>query len=160
MTEPDLEARYERYVAAWNDHDPDAVTAQFAPDASYEDPATDGALTRAEIGEFVAETVEAFPDVRFEVRRLHVLEEHDGGGVVTSEWTMHGTHEGPLDGLPATGETIALEGMEVVEFSEAGITAIRGCFNESDVTEQLGLGFPAVVGKLPTLAAGAVRNAL
>lgn len=147
---------YDRYVAAWNEHDPEAVMAEFADGGTFADPVTDERLSGAEIGAWVEEITGAFPDARFEEGRRVSNEE----GVLFAEWTMHGTHEGPLRGLPPTRRTVELDAVDVVTLSEDGITAVRGYFDTSALNEQLGLTFPGIVGQLPRLAAGAVRNAL
>jgi hypothetical protein len=73
---------------------------------------------------------------------------------------MTGTHEGSFQGLPPTGETIEIEGVDIVTITDEGITSINGYFDQSAVMSQLGLTFPTVLGKVPTLAVGAVRAAL
>lgn len=156
MVSSNKDAYYDRYVEAWNEYNPEAVMAQFADGGTLNDPATDGTLTGEEIGEWVEETAKAFPDYHFEEGRRVSNEE----GILFAEWTMHGTHDGPLDDLPPTHETIELNAVDVVTLSEEGITSITGYFDMSDVNEQLGLTFPAVIGQLPKLAAGAIRNAL
>jgi predicted ester cyclase len=80
--------------------------------------------------------------------------------VLVAEWTMRGTHSGPFDGLPPTGNEIELDGVDVVTVSDDGITSITGYFDQRAFVEQLGLTFPTVVGQLPTLAVGAVRHRL
>jgi steroid delta-isomerase-like uncharacterized protein len=152
-------AFFERYTDAWNDHDPDAVVAQFASDGTYVDPSLDDPLSRAEVADFVAETVAAFPDVRFTERRVTTAESSENL-VLTAEWTMTGTHEGSFQGLPPTGETVEIEGVDIVTITDEGITSITGYFDQSAVMAQLGLTFPTVLGKVPTLAVGAVRAAL
>lgn len=149
------EAHYERYVEGWNDHDPEVVMSAFADGGTASDPATDGTISGTEIREWVEETVEAFPDVRFAVDRRAAED-----GRLFVEWTMYGTHEGTFEGLPPTGEAVEISGVDVVEISEEGITTIDGYFNEAEFRAELGLTFPEVVGQLPTLAVGAVRNAL
>jgi steroid delta-isomerase-like uncharacterized protein len=150
---------FERYTDAWNDHDPDAVVAQFAPGGTYVDSSLDEPLSRAEVPDFVAETVAAFPDVRFTERRV-ITEDSNEHLVLTAEWTMTGTHDGSFQGLPPTGETIEIEGVDIVTITDDGITSITGYFDQSAVRDQLGLTFPTVLGKVPTLAVGAVRGAL
>jgi steroid delta-isomerase-like uncharacterized protein len=152
-------AFFERYTDAWNDHDPDAVVAQFASDGTYVDPSLDDPLSRAQVTDFVAETVAAFPDVRFTERQVTTAESSENL-VLTAEWTMTGTHEGSFQGLPPTGETIEIEGVDIVTITDEGITSINGYFDQSAVMSQLGLTFPTVLGKVPTLAVGAVRAAL
>ena len=155
-TQDELKERYRRYAAGWDENTPDAAVNEFAPGGTYMDPSLEEPLEGEEIGEFIAEVNEGFPDLHFEFHRLLTTDEE---GVLVVEWTMHGTHEGTLDGLPPTGETVALDGVDVVTFSDEGITSVRGYFNESDFAEQLGLDFPAVIGKIPTLTVGAIRNA-
>ena len=150
---------FERYTAAWNEHDPEAVAEQFAPGGTYVDPAVGDPIRGPEVGEFVAETVRGFPNVRFEERRVVTVDEGDEL-VLVAEWTMHGTHAGPFDGLPPTGNEVALDGVDVVTISDDGITSITGYFDQRAFTAQLGLTFPAGLGQVPTLALGAVRQAL
>lgn len=155
----DRRGYFERYTEGWNDHDPDAVAAQFAPDGTYVDPSLEAPLARDEVDEFVAETVAAFPDVRFEERRV-VTAASGEKLVLVAEWTMSGTHAGPFQGLPPTGEAVELDGVDVVTVTDEGIASVTGYFDGTEVTEQLGLTFPAVIGQVPTLAVGAVRQVL
>lgn len=149
-------AYFDRYVEAWNEHDPEAVMAQFADGGTYVDPASDGTLSGKNIGEHVEGLATAFPDYHFAEGRRSLNEE----GILFAEWMLHGTHHGPLQGLPPTHRTIEVDGVDVVKLSEEGITSIAGYYDMSDFNEQLGLTFPAVVGQLPKLALGAVRNVL
>ncbi|MFA1612308.1 ester cyclase [Halobellus rubicundus] len=153
----DKTAFHDRYIEGWNDHDPETVMAQFADGGTYVDPLFDGPISGEEIGEFVRLTADRFPDFRFEQRRLLDVESDD---VRIEEWTMHGTHEGMREGLPPTGNTIALEGVSVVELSAEGIESIRGYYDQQELTAQLGLTFPEVIGEIPSLISGAVRETL
>jgi steroid delta-isomerase-like uncharacterized protein len=150
---------FERYTEGWNDHDPDAVVEQFAPGGTYVDSALAEPLERDEIADFVTDTVTGFPDVRFEERRV-VTAEEGAELVLVAEWTMRGTHTGPFEGVPPTGNEIELDGVDVVTVSDDGITSITGYFDQRAFVEQLGLTFPAVVGQLPALAVGAVEQRL
>ncbi len=146
-----------RYVEGWDDHDPEAVMAAFAPGGTVTAPPFDEPRTGTEIGKWVVETVRGFPDVHF---GDHDLLSTDVEGVFVLEWTLHGTHTGPFNGLPPTGNTVELEGVDVFTVSEDGIEFLRVYFDQSSMAEQLGLTFPAIVGQLPTLARGAIRNIL
>ncbi|MEF8821889.1 MAG: ester cyclase, partial [Halovenus sp.] len=132
---------------------------QFAEGGTYVDPNVGEKLQGDEIGEYVEETIEGFPDVHFEEDRVMQTEIEGEFGLVV-EWTMHGTHDGPLEGLPPTGKTITLDGVDIVTISEDGITSITGYFDQQQFAQQLGLTFPAIIGQLPTLAVGAARQAL
>jgi steroid delta-isomerase-like uncharacterized protein len=150
---------FERYTEGWNDHDPDTVVEQFAPGGTYVDSALAEPLDREGVVDFVVDTVTGFPDVRFEERRVVTAEEGDEL-VLVAEWTMYGTHTGPFEGLPPTGNELALDGVDVVTVSDDGITSITGYFDQQTFGEQLGLTFPAIVGQIPTLAVGAVKEGL
>lgn len=154
----DEEHYFEKYGEGWNSHDPDMVVEQFAKGGTYYDPNVGAKLQGDEIGEYVAETIEAFPDVHFEERLLPTA--IDGEFGLVAEWTMRGTHTGSLAGLPPTGQTIELDGVDVVEFSDDGIASITGYFDQKEFAEQLGLTFPSVIGQLPSLAVGAAKQKL
>lgn len=151
---------FETYLAGWNDHDPDAVVEQFAPGGTYTDPNTERPLGGTDIGAYVAGTVQGFPDLRFEEHRLLVNDSEEGELVLVAEWTMHGTHTGEFDGLPPTGNTVALDGVDIVTLTDEGITSITGYYDLQTFADQLGLTFPKVVGQLPKLAVGAIRRTL
>ncbi|WP_276274283.1 ester cyclase [Haloarcula litorea] len=129
----------------------------FADGGTVSDPATEGTLSGEEIKEWVEETTEGFPDVRFEVERR--VADHDKG-LLFVEWTMYGTRDGPFGPLPPTGQSVEMNGVDVIAFSDDGITSINGFFDMTDFKEQLGLTFPAVLGQLPTLAVGAIKATL
>lgn len=73
---------------------------------------------------------------------------------------LGGTHKGTFNGLPPTGNTVTLEGVDIFAISEEGIESVKIHFDQSSMADQLGLTFPAIVGQLPQLATGAIRNAL
>ena len=151
----DALSHWDRYSEGWEQQDPDAVMAAFAPRGYIMDPTLDEPMTGEEIGDWVEETVTGFPDIRFEDHRVLTTDEE---GVLIVEWTMHGTHTGFFEGLPPTDNEIALDGVDIVTVSDDGIESIRIYFDQSTIAEQLGLTFPALIGQLPKLAAGAVRS--
>jgi steroid delta-isomerase-like uncharacterized protein len=148
-------AYHDAYIEAWNDHDPEAVLAQFAADGTYVDPLFEEPIAGEEIVEFVELTADRFPDFRFEQRRVLDVSEENAR---IEEWTMHGTHEGMREGLPPTGNTIALDGASVVEIGADGIRSIRGYYDQQELAEQLGVTFPAILGQLPTMITGAIAE--
>lgn len=150
---------FEEYESGWNEHDPEKVVAQFAEGGTYFDPTIGEQIQGQDIGEYVAGTVQGFPDLNFEMGRW-IMSDNNNRLVLVAEWIMHGTHTGTLEGLPPTGNTIALEGIDVVTIADNGIVSIRGYFDQKALADQLGLTFPAIIGQLPTLAVGAVKNAI
>ena len=57
----------DRYFAAWNDHDPDAVVRSLADGGSYQDPTTGGPLTGDALAANVATLLTGFPDLQFDL---------------------------------------------------------------------------------------------
>jgi steroid delta-isomerase-like uncharacterized protein len=109
----------ERYMAAWNSHDPDAVAAFFAPDAVYDDRgAGEVAEGRDAIRAHVRAVFEAFPDLRFEVVRLA-----HGDNFTCAEWTCRMTHRGQLSGLAPTGRSLESAGVDVATLRSDGAIA-------------------------------------
>jgi steroid delta-isomerase-like uncharacterized protein len=104
MTLPSLES-------AWNERTGAAVAAAFTPDGVRVEYALPGARLegRDAIAEHTAGYIHAVPDCRLEIRNVV----QGQGDQVTVEWTYHGTHTGDLPGLPAQGETVALQGVSV-----------------------------------------------
>lgn len=148
---------WNRYTEGWEERDPDEVMDAFAPGGTIEDPALDAPMAGDEIGDWVSTLIEGFPDVHFEEHRLLST---DQDGVIVVEWTMHGTHTGPFNGLPPTHRTVALDGVDLVTASENGIESIEIYYDQASIKEQLGLSFPTILGQLPKLALGAARNAI
>lgn len=130
-----LPAAVGEYFRAWNAHDTEAVLAALEPDGSYEDPATGGPLRGDALRRYLDGLFAAFPDLSFEAR-----EAHGNGRRWTVEWLMRGTNAAPLQpGLPATGATVVLPGVDVVSLDGDAITSVRGFFDRKAFLEQTGL---------------------
>lgn len=149
---------FENYEEGWNEHDPEKVMKQFVEGGTYYDPNVGEQIQGQEIAEYVAGAVNGFPDLNFEMGRK-VTSDEENEVVLMAEWVMHGTHTGTLDGLPPTGNTIAVEGIDVVTISDDGIISIKGYFDTQAMANQLGLTFPTIIGQLPKLAVGALKQA-
>ena len=81
----------DRYFAAWNDHDAQAVVRSLADGGSYEDPTTGGPLTGDALAANVATLLAGFPDVHFDL----VSVAHTGDTTAAAQWLMRGTSTGP-----------------------------------------------------------------
>ncbi len=123
-----------QYLDAWNAHDADAIVKTFATGATYCDPTT-AELSGDAIGANAKRLWSAFPDLWFEI--VSVAE--TGAGRVVAEWIMRGTNTEAFQGLPATGRSIALPGVDVIEIGAGRIKAVKGYFDTRAVSEQLGL---------------------
>jgi len=147
MVASDMDPPVDRALEAFNDHDTDALLDEFAPDGTFVDPLLDEAVTGEALREYTEEIFTGFPDVSFEPNRVIT----SGDGAHAIEATYIGTHEGPIEGIPPTGKSVAVESMTVIDVSDEGITAWRDYWDQQSFSDQLGLGFPAIVPLLPKI---------
>ena len=142
MNEPDgTEALTEAiglYNDAWNAQDLDAIVAMHAPDMVFANHTAGESASGADVRGHIARIFEAWPDMRFETRRLCVRDR-----VVTQEWTATATHSttlrrGDLE-APASGHTISWEGVDVIPF-ENGLIKRKDVYSDSvSILRQVGL---------------------
>lgn len=133
------EALANAYMQAWAARDVDAIAAFFADDGVYEDVTNvgNGWATpwrgREAIREAVRELYAGLPDLAFEwsVRTGHDL--------VVVEWTMTGTHTGDWPNLRATGRTISVPGVSVIELEGETIRRQRDYWDGFLFSSQLGV---------------------
>ena len=134
----DLRETIDRYNAAWNAHDLDAIVAMHAPGMIFEN------HTAAEVaeGEAVRDHIErifaGWPDITFEIRRLYVRED-----LVVQEWTASATHSQPMRRgdivAEPSGKRIQWRGMDVIPF-EDGLVTRKDVYSDSvSILRQVGL---------------------
>ena len=124
-----------RYFAAWNARDPEGIVALFAEGGTYSDPTTGGELTGEAIRAYAAGLFESFPDLSFDILSASAT----GEGTAVGEWLMRGTNTGPFSGLPPTGLSVALPGVDVIAVDGERIRSVRGFFDSGTMVKQLGL---------------------
>ena len=76
----------------------------------------------------------AFPDLHFTVD-----EQIAEGDTVVTRWTAHGTHNGELAGLPATGKQATVVGLGVDRVLNGKIVESWGLFDQFGMLQQLGV---------------------
>ncbi len=87
---------------------------------------------------YFEDTRAAFPDQRNELIALH----HTDVGVF-AEFTLRGTHEGPLRGIPATGKAFTCRCIALFLFEHERLVCERVYFDAATILGQLGLITPA-----------------
>ena len=133
-----LRAAIERYNAAWNEHDLDAIVAMHAPDMVFDNHTAGETARGAEVRDHIASIFATWPDIAFATRRLYV---HPG--LVVQEWTATATHaatmrRGDLVAEP-TGRRIEWDGIDVIPF-EDGLVKRKDVYSDSvSILRQLGL---------------------
>jgi steroid delta-isomerase-like uncharacterized protein len=139
MDGPELQALIDRYNAAWNAHDVEAIVSMHTEDSVFENHVTgDRNVGRDEIAHAIHSIFSVFPDLSFETRRSYVRDD-----LVVQEWTARGTHEGPMTRsgiqVPATGRTVEYKGMDVIPIRD-GLVARKDVYSDSvTLLRQLGL---------------------
>ena len=76
----------------------------------------------------------AFPDVHFTID-----EQIAEGDKVMTRWTAHGTHQGELVGIPATGNLSTVTGIAVDRLVNGKIAESWGIFDQFRMMQQLGV---------------------
>jgi steroid delta-isomerase-like uncharacterized protein len=123
-----------RYFGAWNQRDPEAITAVFTEDGTYTDPNVAGIGPQA-TAEYAKALFASFSDLAFEVES----EADCGDGLVAARWRMTGTHDGSFQGLPPTGRSVSLPGADFIRVEDDRVRSVHGYFDTRVVPRQLGL---------------------
>ena len=89
---------FQRYLDAWNKHDPDEIVSTFDEDGVYEDTSTGGPIRASKVGDLALQLFGAFPDLRFDVVTMGEM----GDDSISAQWIMRGTNSGIFNGLPPT----------------------------------------------------------
>lgn len=101
----------EAFEQVWNRDNMEFITAAFLPTfvaCVPRRPFQDLDAYRR----YVLELHEAFPDIHFEID-----DQIAEGDEVVTRWTMTGTHEGDLMGIPPTGRQVIVEGITISRLS-------------------------------------------
>ena len=113
----------------------DVVGELFAEDYKHHDPANPDVIVGNEgVRRHIATLRGAFPDIKFEIDDM-VAE----GDKVVIRWTANVTHTGDYFGIPPTGKTATITGMNTWQVVDG--KAVEGWVNRDDVglMRQLGL---------------------
>ena len=103
--------------AAWNAHDPDAVAAVFAENATVRELGNPQVMHgRAAVRERAAALITAFPDLK--LTRVELLID---GERHADRWVLTGTHKGLLFGIAPTGRQVRVEGATFTRLDAEGM---------------------------------------
>jgi steroid delta-isomerase-like uncharacterized protein len=75
----------------------------------------------------------AFPDLRFTLETIIAEEDK-----VVQRWTMEGTHQGDLMGIPPTGRQVSVTGIEIDRIASGKIVENWLNFDQLALLQQLG----------------------
>ena len=133
-----LQGTIERYNAAWNAHDLDAIMAMHAPEMIFANHTAGEAAAGEDVRRHIGSIFKAWPDLAFETRRLYVRE-----ALVVQEWDASATHSqtmrrGSIVAEP-TGRIVRWEGIDSIPF-EDGLVKRKDVYSDSvSILRQVGL---------------------
>ncbi len=121
----------EKWIAAWNSHNPDKMLPVFTDDVFYEDVAF-GEVSRgpAELRKFAAGEFEAIPDLELKLVRAEI---HAGHGTI--EWTFTGTDKG----VYKTGKKFTVRGVSVIDVRDGKISRSLDFYDAATIMRQVGV---------------------
>lgn len=85
---------------------------------------------------FFGKLREAFPDMKLSVEQLGADED-----TVSFAYRMTGTHKGDFMGIPASGSTINIRGMQISKFKDGKMVERWGSSDELGILKQIGAKF-------------------
>jgi steroid delta-isomerase-like uncharacterized protein len=149
----------QRWLEAWNSHEPDRLLALMTEDIEYRDDSWPKTMHgHADVREFLAAIWRATPDMSFElIAGPYVI---PGEPRAAFHWRGGGTHTGPLEppGFAPTGRAWALDGVDFHEYRDARVRRLRIAFDMLSASRQLGL-LPAAGSRAERTLAMAQRSA-
>ena len=121
------------YDELWNQQKLDVVAEIRSADVIYHDPAA-GDIIGTEAGKLhVAQSLSAFPDIHVTVD--DIIAEGDMAAV---RYTFTGTHKGEAFGVPATGASIAVTGINIIKVANGKIVEEWAMWDVLGMLEQIG----------------------
>jgi steroid delta-isomerase-like uncharacterized protein len=123
-----------RWVEAWNKQDLDAIEGLLTPDYVRHDANLPDVNGPEGEREFVAGILSAFPDIHLQMNQL--IGQDD---LVAVRLAFRGTHEGLFLGVPATGQEVAFESMEVFRLAGNKIVEQWVVMDALGLFQQLGV---------------------
>jgi len=153
----DVGAFTQRYAAAWNGCDTDAMAPLLCDDIVWIDPALpEPARGIPAVQEFMRASFRVFPDLRFsEPDPPHLTVTGDR---IAWAWTMEGTMRGSIDppGFAPTGRAMRVDGVDLWTMRDGRIAHYRAFYDMNDLARQLGIVPP--VGSGPEKAMAALQR--
>jgi steroid delta-isomerase-like uncharacterized protein len=131
----DHEANLRRLYDLISSGDVDALGEMIAEDFVDHEETPGVPPTKEGVTQVMAMYKAAFPDLRFEAQDVLV-----SGDKVVARFRATGTHQGEFMGIPGTGKSVAIEGIDIIRFGDDGLAHEHwGVMDELAMMQQLGL---------------------
>jgi len=115
----------------WNKHNIAAFDNYFTSDFLYH--SAEGEMNGEQYKGLCRAYIDAFPDLQITTDDL--IAEDDK---VTKVWTAHCTHKGDFMGIPPTGKSIVVKGIEVFRIADGKVAELWACMDNLGMLQQLG----------------------
>ena len=129
---------FERGTDTFNAHDLEGFAAVLTDDVVFRAPGGMHGEGKPACVEFYGSWMDAFPDAHVDVHDVHF-----DGDTAVEEGTFTGTHSGVLHGaagdIPATGQSVSIDYIQVLRFRDGKHASMNLMFDQLAMLEQLGL---------------------
>jgi Predicted ester cyclase len=89
--------------------------------------------------QFVKSYMSAFPDAHFTIHDEFTLGRNEDGQDEITRWTVAGTHQGELAGIPPTGRRFSVTGISIARIVNGKITESWNNWDTLGLMQQLGV---------------------
>jgi steroid delta-isomerase-like uncharacterized protein len=134
MTTQNAELSRRIFEDVWNRKNLGAIDDLIAADYIHHDPNSSVAGGIDGYKQFVDLYMSAFPDAYFTIHDAFT----EGQNEVT-RWTVAGTHEGELAGIPRTGRSISVTGISIARIANGKIIESWNNWDALGMMQQLGV---------------------
>ena len=136
MSAPTAELSRRIFEDVWNHKNLSAIDDLMSADYVHHDNPSSPAVPRGIDGykQFVNYYMNAFPDAHFTIDDAFT----DGQSEVT-RWTVAGTHEGELAGIPPTGRRFSVTGISIARIANGKIIESWNNWDALGLMQQLGV---------------------
>ena len=135
-----------------NGHDPDRLSDYYTDDCRIYGMTGPGAIDRDEYAAFLATQFAAFPDLSFEIDEIITEDTR-----IAVRWTAHGTHEGTLVDIPATGKAATVTGISLIHLEGDKAVEVHSNQDMLGLLQQLD-AIPDSPRKIVRLLAGQMKS--
>lgn len=151
----------EKFVAAWNSHQPEMVLSLMTDDVVYDHAGWPTQMRgQADVRAFLQSTWAAFPDLTITSEGVML---DPAGASTAGYWHATGTHTGIWDppGLKPSGRRVSFQGGAFLEFRDGKLCRYRVVYDVAELLRQLGV-LPSTRsrGERLTVMAANLRNRL
>ncbi len=134
MAAPTAELSRRIFEDVWNRKNLNAIDDLISTDYVHHDASSLVASGVDGYKQFVKSYLNAFPDARFTIDDAFT----DGQNEIT-RWTVSGTHEGELAGIPRTGRRFSVTGISIARIANGKITESWNSWDALGLMQQLGV---------------------